>query len=84
MYDRAWHPFRNKYTKIEYDIKCKDGTIYEECWPNAGHFHHLEDGTLIKCDDVAEIRLTQDSVDWLNTNSTARELLNKGELNGSK
>jgi hypothetical protein len=40
MKDFDWKPFPGEYEKLWYDIKLNDGTVYENCYPNAGRFHY--------------------------------------------
>lgn len=36
----SWQIFNpDKILKTYYDVKLKDGTIYERCWPANGDFH---------------------------------------------
>jgi len=37
-YSDNWQPYTGEYDKFEYDIKLKDGTIVENCYPSAGKF----------------------------------------------
>jgi hypothetical protein len=38
-YSDEWQPYISDYDKYEYDVKLKDGTIVENCYPNAGKFN---------------------------------------------
>lgn len=42
-YSYEWQPYRGEYDKYEYDIKLIDGTVVENCYPNAGVFHSISD-----------------------------------------
>lgn len=36
----AWQIFKpEKILKTYYDVKLKDGTVYQRCWPANGNFH---------------------------------------------
>lgn len=39
MNKEGWIKYTGYYRKIFYDVKCKSGTVYERCWPNASTFH---------------------------------------------
>lgn len=61
-YSDDWQPYIDDYDKFEYDIKLADGTIIENCYPNAGKFNSFSD----EHDDqqfeeslVSEIRFSQ-------------------------
>ena len=41
MPDLPWIDFDGDYEKIEYDIMLTDGTVVNNCWPNAGGFFPL-------------------------------------------
>ena len=52
-----WQEYDGNYEKVEYDIKLTDGTVIENCWPNAGTFHVLDDTRrIINGDSVTHIR----------------------------
>jgi len=36
---KEWVEFNGDYKKCMQDIRLKDGTEIEECWPNAGKFN---------------------------------------------
>lgn len=60
-YSDEFQPYKMSYDKFEYDIKLKDGTIVENCYPNAGKFNSLSneyDGKQFKENEVDEIRFT--------------------------
>jgi hypothetical protein len=42
-YSDNWQPYINDYDKFEYDVKLKDGTIVENCYPNGGKFNSISD-----------------------------------------
>lgn len=42
-YSDEWQPYRGDYDKFEYDVKLKDGTIVENCYPNGGEFNSISD-----------------------------------------
>jgi uncharacterized protein YecA (UPF0149 family) len=42
-YSDEWQPYIGDYDKFEYDIKLKDGTIVENCYPNGGKFNSISD-----------------------------------------
>lgn len=42
-YSDEWQPYLGDYDKFEYDIKLKDGTIVENCYPNGGSFNSISD-----------------------------------------
>jgi hypothetical protein len=42
-YSDEWQPYIGDYDKFEYDIKLKDGTIVENCYPNARKFNSISD-----------------------------------------
>lgn len=52
----TWIPYV-EYEKEECDVKLKDGTVVNHCWPNAGKFNPLcSDIEAVLEEDVAEIR----------------------------
>ena len=44
------------YEKQEYDILLKSGEIKTNCWPDAGKFHCLSNGTITMGFNVSQIR----------------------------
>ncbi len=61
-YSDNWQPYINDYDKFEYDVKLKDGTIVENCYPNGGKFNSisdLHDGQSFDESEVLEIRFSQ-------------------------
>jgi hypothetical protein len=61
-YSDEWQPYINDYDKFEYDIKLKDGTVVENCYPNGGIFNSisdLHDGWVFEEIEVAEIRFSE-------------------------
>lgn len=61
-YSDNWQPYISDYDKFEYDVKLKDGTIVENCYPNGGEFNSisdLHDGQFFNERDVMEIRFSQ-------------------------
>ena len=34
-----WTPYEGEYSKEYYDVKTVDGSIFEQCYPNAGIFY---------------------------------------------
>jgi hypothetical protein len=61
-YSDEWQPYINDYDKFEYDIKLKDGTIVENCYPNGGMFNSvsdLHDGRGFWENEVSEIRFSE-------------------------
>ena len=43
LYSDNWEAYQGEYWKREYDIKLKDGTIVENCYPNGGKFNSISD-----------------------------------------
>lgn len=61
LYSDEWEPYQGEYWKREYDIKLKDGTIVENCYPNAGKFNSISeqhDQQQFEEDQVIEIRFS--------------------------
>lgn len=61
-YSDEWQPYINDYDKFEYDVKLKDGTIVENCYPNGGKFNSisdLHDGLCFEDTEVLEIRFSE-------------------------
>lgn len=61
LYSDEWEPYQGEYWKREYDIKLKDGTIVENCYPNAGKFNSISeqhDQQQFEEDQVSEIRFS--------------------------
>lgn len=61
-YSDEWQPYINDYDKFEYDVKLKDGTIVENCYPNGGKFNSmsdLHDGQCFDEMEVSEIRFSE-------------------------
>jgi hypothetical protein len=61
-YSDEWQPYIGDYDKFEYDIKLKDGTIVENCYPNGGKFNSISnkhDGCSFSESLVSEIRFSQ-------------------------
>lgn len=52
-----WIPWTGEYEKIFYDVRTIDGSIYEECWPNAGRFH-AKAGKIVHGKSVKEIKIS--------------------------
>lgn len=66
-YSDNWQPYIGDYDKYEYDIKCHDGTIYENCYPNAGKFSPIDNQKLsIGESKVSEIRFSNNPKMMLN------------------
>jgi len=42
-YSDEWQPYIGDYDKFEYDIRLKDGTVVENCYPNGGKFNSISD-----------------------------------------
>lgn len=60
-YSDEWQPYKGDYDKFEYDIKLKDGTVVENCYPNAGKFNSISDthkGKDFSEELVSEIRFS--------------------------
>jgi len=61
LYSDEWEPYQGEYWKREYDIKLKDGTIVENCYPNARKFNSISeqhDQQQFEEDQVLEIRFS--------------------------
>lgn len=61
-YSDEWQPYIGDYDKFEYDVKMKDGTIVENCYPNAGKFNSISeshDQMSFDGADVVEIRFSE-------------------------
>lgn len=61
-YSDDWQPYIGDYDKFEYDIRLKDGTVVENCYPNARKFNSISDEherQSFEEKDVAEIRFSQ-------------------------
>ncbi|GJN60454.1 hypothetical protein [Elizabethkingia anophelis] len=65
-YSKEWQPYLG-YDKQEYDIKLKDGRIFENCYPNGGYFNPL-DHEKIHESEVAEIRYSVNEKMYINHN----------------
>lgn len=66
-YSDNWQPYIGDYDKYEYDIKCHDGAIYENCYPNAGKFSLYDNQRLsINESDISEIRFSNNPKMMLN------------------
>lgn len=53
-YITGWQPYTGWRIKMFHDIKLKDGTIIENCWPNADEWNcQYHD------DEVSEIRISK-------------------------
>lgn len=61
-YSDEWMPYNGDYDKFEYDIKLNDGTIVENCYPNARKFNSISDlhnGQSFSEEEISEIRFSQ-------------------------
>lgn len=61
-YSDNWQPYIGDYDKFEYDVKLEDGTIVENCYPNARKFNSisdLHDSQSFEESRVVEIRFSQ-------------------------
>jgi len=61
-YSDEWQPYISDYDKYEYDVKLKDGTIVENCYPNAGKFNSISeahDKMSFDGSGVVEIRFSE-------------------------
>lgn len=61
-YSDQWQSYIGDYDKFEYDILLQDGTIVENCYPNADKFHSISDahrGQHFHTKDIVEIRFSQ-------------------------
>lgn len=66
-YSDNWQSYIGDYDKYEYDIKCHDGTIYENCYPNSGKFSPIDNQNLsIEESQVSEIRFSNNPKMMLN------------------
>lgn len=68
-YSDSWQPYIGDYDKFEYDIKLKDGTIVENCYPNAGEFNSISkehDGESFNESEIEEIRFSQEPIYCIN------------------
>jgi hypothetical protein len=59
-----WVAFDGDYEKTIQDIELHDGTIYKQCWPNAGQFHCMGalPGGKTKYVPYAEVRRVRKSL----------------------
>jgi len=57
MKNNKWQEYLGDYEKQEYDIRLFDGTIYHNCWPNAGFFH-TQKGITIEGEKVEAFRIS--------------------------
>lgn len=67
-YSDEWQAY-NGYDKYEYDVKLKDGTVVENCYPKCGEFNSfsdLHDGQRFDEGDVMEIRFSQNPIFYIN------------------
>lgn len=74
-YSDEWQPYIGDYDKFEYDVKLKDGTIVENCYPNAGKFNSVSDEhNQMQFDeaDVSFIRFSEKPRFALNSNVSER------------
>ena len=73
-YSDNWQPYINDYDKFEYDVKLKDGTIIENCYPNGGKFNSISDLHSEQSFDeseVLEIRFSENPRFGINENVSA-------------
>jgi hypothetical protein len=74
-YSDDWQPYIGDYDKFEYDVKLKNGTIVENCYPNAGKFNSISDEhnqMQFNETDVVEIRFSEKPRFALNCNVSER------------
>lgn len=74
-YSDEWQPYIGDYDKYEYDLRLKDGTIVENCYPNAGSFSSISDKhdqQEFNGEDVAEIRFSEKPRYGLNSGVSER------------
>jgi len=74
-YSDEWQPYLKDYDKFEYDIRLKDGTIIENCYPNGGKFNSisdLHDGKSFDENDVSEIRFSENPRYGINSRVSKR------------
>lgn len=59
MASDLWLPYNGNYVKKVYDIKLKDGSVIEGCWPNAGSFMKLNSSKQYAGDKVEFVRASK-------------------------
>ena len=85
-YSDNWSPYIGDYDKFEYDIKLKDGTIVENCYPNADNFNSISDehdGQDFPASEVVEIRFSEKPRFGINEGVSGRpqyEWLNRNKV----
>lgn len=66
-YSDNWQPYIGDYDKFEYDVKLANGTIIENCYPNAGKFAPMfSNENKVLETDVVEIRFSNSPKMYLN------------------
>lgn len=65
-YSDQWQSYVGDYDKFEYDIKLTDGTIVENCYPNADSFTPFDTNKSYSARKVAEIRFSNKPKSYLN------------------
>jgi hypothetical protein len=70
-YSDEWQPYIGDYDKYEYDIRLKDGTIVENCYPNAGKFNSISD-------EHNQMQFAEDDVSFIRFSEQPRFGLNQG------
>lgn len=59
-FTKDWQKYPGFYEKNFYDIKLSNGHIHIACYPNNGKFILMDSSSVVKEEDVIEIRLTHD------------------------
>lgn len=78
-YSDNWQPYIGDYDKFEYEVRHKDGTILDNCYPNAGMFQKFGTNEFIDEKDVVEIRFSQSPQTYLNYDYSAARMAIKEE-----
>lgn len=75
-YSDEWQPYIGDYDKFEYDIRLKDGTVVENCYPNADKFNSISDehnSQSFPAELVADIRFSENPRFGINGSVSERE-----------
>lgn len=70
-YSDKWQQYIGDYDKFEYDIVLKDGTLVENCYPNAGKFNSISD-------EHNEMQFNESDVSFIRFSEKPRFGLNGG------